>query len=169
MPTEARLKTLAGYDKMDNVTVNAQLDRMTDSTFRSMPAYEKLRTLRSLLLKLHKALLDAEQDSYERVHGPITSKGELFQLVISDEWFDWLRPISQFIVRIDETISSKEPVSPNQLHVLLAAARDLLPLESAADSETAVRYQRAVQNYPAIATMHAEMMELLGLSAAAEG
>ncbi|MEM7650004.1 MAG: hypothetical protein AAF283_12555 [Cyanobacteria bacterium P01_A01_bin.70] len=154
---------------MDNVTVNAQLDRMTDSTFRSMPAYEKLRTLRSLLLKLHKALLDAEQDSYERVHGPITSKGELFQLVISDEWFDWLRPISQFIVRIDETISSKEPVSPNQLHVLLAAARDLLPLESAADSETAVRYQRAVQNYPAIATMHAEMMELLGLSAAAEG
>ena len=146
MPTEARLKTLAGYDKMDNVTVNAQLDRMTDSTFRSMPAYEKLRTLRSLLLKLHKALLDAEQDSYERVHGPITSKGELFQLVISDEWFDWLRPISQFIVRIDETISSKEPVSPNQLHVLLAAARDLLPLESAAASETAVRYQRAVQN-----------------------
>ncbi|MEL6764729.1 MAG: hypothetical protein AAFO87_13965 [Cyanobacteria bacterium J06607_6] len=154
---------------MDNVTVNAQLDRMTDSTFRSMPAYEKLRTLRSLLLKLHKALLDAEQDSYERVHGPITSKGELFQLVISDEWFDWLRPISQFIVRIDETLSSKEPVSPNQLHVLLEAARDLLPLESAADSETAVRYQRAVQNYPAIATMHAEMMELLGLSAAAEG
>lgn len=169
MQPEARLKTLAGYDKMDNVTVNAQLDRMTDSTFRSMPAYEKLRTLRSLLLKLHKALLDAEQDSYERVHGPITSKGELFQLVISDEWFDWLRPISQFIVRIDETISSKEPVSPNQLHVLLEAARDLLPLESAADSETAVRYQRAVQNYPAIATMHAEMMELLGLSAAAEG
>ncbi|MGD1931443.1 MAG: hypothetical protein ACFB12_21305 [Leptolyngbyaceae cyanobacterium] len=169
MPTEARLKTLAGYDKMDNVTVNAQLDRMTDSTFRSMPAYEKLRTLRSLLLKLHKALLDAEQDSYERVHGPITSKGELFQLVISDEWFDWLRPISQFIVRIDETISSKELVSPNQLHVLLAAARDLLPLESAADSETAVRYQRAVQNYPAIATMHAEMMELLGLSATTEG
>ena len=169
MPTEARLKTLAGYDKMDNVTVNAQLDRMTDSTFRSMPAYENLRTLRSLLLKLHTALLVAEQDSYERVHGPITSKGELFQLVISDEWFDWLRPISQFIVRIDETISSKELVSPNQLHVLLAAARDLLPLESAADSETAVRYQRAVQNYPAIATMHAEMMELLGLSAAAEG
>ena len=154
---------------MDNVTVNAQLDHMTDSTFRSMPAYEKLKTLRSLLLKLHKALLDAEQDSYERVHGPITSKGELFQLVISDEWFDWLRPISQFIVRIDETISSKEPVSPNQLHVLLEAARDLLPLESAADSETAVRYQRAVQNYPAIATMHAEMLELLGLSAADAG
>ena len=103
------------------------------------------------------------------MHGPITSKGELLQLVSSDEWFDWLRPISQFIVRIDETISSKEPVSPNQLHVLLEAARDLLPLESAADSETAVRYQRAVQNYPAIATMHAEMMELLGLSAADAG
>ncbi|MDB9524459.1 hypothetical protein PN498_00540 [Oscillatoria sp. CS-180] len=137
---------------------------MTDSTFRSMPAYEKLIKLRPLLLKLHKSLLDAEQDSYERVHGPITSKGELFRLVIGDEWFEWLRPISQFIVRIDETTKSKQPVSPNQLHALLAEARDLIPLESADDSETVVRYQRAVQNRPEIAMMHADMMDLLEIS-----
>lgn len=136
---------------------------MTDSTFRSMPAYEKLKTIRPLLLRLHKALLEAEQDSYERVHGPITSKGELFQLVIGDEWFDWLRPISQFIVRIDEAIGSKEPVSPNQIHALFEEARHLFPLEAAADSETAVRYQRAVQNYPQIAMMHSEMTMLLDL------
>ena len=113
-----------------------------------MPAYDKLKALRPLLLQLHKALLDAEQDSYERIHGPITSKGELFQLVISDEWFDWLRPISQFIVRIDEAVSPKEPVSPNQLHALLEEARDLFPLETAEDSEHAVRYQPAVPNNP---------------------
>lgn len=129
-----------------------------------MPAYEKLKTLRPRLLRLHKALLDAEQDSYERIHGPITSKGELFQLVIGDEWFEWLRPISQFIVRIDEAISSKEPVSPNRLHGLLEEARDLLPLETAEDNETVVRYQRAVQNHPEIAAMQAEMVDLLELS-----
>ncbi|HEY9887696.1 MAG TPA: hypothetical protein V6D02_04800 [Candidatus Obscuribacterales bacterium] len=139
---------------------------MTDSTYRSMPAYEKLKTIRPLLLKLHKALLEAEQDSYERVHGPILSKGELFQLVIGDEWFDWLRPISKFIARIDEAIASKEPVSPNQIHALLEEARDLFPLETADDSETAVRYQRAVDNYPNIATLHSEMTTLLGLSTA---
>jgi hypothetical protein len=141
---------------------------MTDSTSPSTPAYEKLKALRSLLLKLHKALLDAEQKSYERVRGPIASKGELFQLVIGDEWFEWLRPISQFIVRMDEVLYSKEPVSPNQIHTLLAEARDLLPLETAADSETAVRYQRAVDNYPAIGKMHAEMLALLDL-ASSEG
>lgn len=130
-----------------------------------MPAYEKLKTLRPRLLRLHKALLDAEQDSYERIHGPIISKGELFQLVIGDEWFEWLRPISQFIVRIDEAIASKEPVSPNRLHGLLEEARDLLPLETADDSETAVRYQRAAQNHPEIATLHTEVIDLLGLSA----
>lgn len=134
---------------------------MTDSTFGSMPAYEKLKALRPLMLKLHKALLDAEQDSYERIHGPITSKMELFQLVINDEWFEWLRPISQFIARIDESVASKEPVSPNEIHGLLEEAHDLLPLESDEVSEAAVRYQRAVDNYPKIATLHAQVMGVL--------
>jgi hypothetical protein len=137
---------------------------MTDSTFRSMPAYEKLKTLRPLLLNLHKALLEAEQDSYERVHGPITSKVELFQLVVNDEWFEWLRPISQYIVRIDEAIASKEPLSPNQLHELLEEARNIFPLQAAKDSETVVRFERAVQNQPQIAFMQSEMTALLGLS-----
>lgn len=139
---------------------------MTDSNTYSIPAYQKLKTLRSLLLKLHKALLDAERDSYERIHGRIASKGEFFQLVIGDEWFNWLRPISQFIVKMDEVLMSKEPVSPNQLHGLLAEAREFLPLEGNATSEVAVRYERAVNNYPMIATMHAEMLELLDLTPA---
>ena len=134
---------------------------MTDSTFGSMPAYEKLKALRPLMLRLHKALLEAEQDSYERIHGPITSKMELFQLVIGDEWFEWLRPISQFIARIDESIASKEPVSPNEIHGLLKEAHDLLPLQSDAASEAAVRYQRAVDNYPKIATLHDQVMTVL--------
>ena len=130
-----------------------------------MPAYEKLKTLRPLLLKLHKALLDSEQESYERIHGRIPTKGELFQLVVGDEWFEWLRPISQFIVQIDEVLRSKEPVSPNQIHSLLVEARELLPLETADSSETVVRYQRAVNNHPNIGTMHAEMLRLLDLTA----
>ncbi|MGF1457832.1 MAG: hypothetical protein ACFBSG_02280 [Leptolyngbyaceae cyanobacterium] len=138
---------------------------MTDSTFGSMPAYEKLKALRPLMLRLHKALLDAEQDSYERVHGPVTSKMELFQLVVNDEWFAWLRPISQFIATIDESFASKEPVSPNEIHSLLQKAHDLLPLESDESSEAAVRYQRAVDNYPQIATLHQQVMAVLQASA----
>lgn len=137
---------------------------MTDSSIHPTPAYEKLKTVRPLMLRLHKVLLDATKDSYERIHGPITSKGEFFQLVIGDDWFSWLRPISQLIARIDEALASKEPLSPNQIHLLLTEVRDLLPLESPEDSETAVRYQRAVSNYPEIAALHEHVMKTLNLS-----
>lgn len=137
---------------------------MIDSNSPSTPVYQKLKNLRSLLLKLHKALLDAERDSYERIHGPIASKGEFFQLVIGDEWFGWLRPISQFIVKIDESLSPKATISPNQIHDLLAEARNLLPVKETDRSGAAVRYQRAVQSYPAIANMHAEIVLLLDLA-----
>ncbi len=150
----------AGYDKIKQ-TVERLTDCMTDSSFASVPAYEKLKTLRPVMLRLHKALLEAEQDSYERVHGPITSKMELFQLVINDEWFAWLRPISGFIARIDESIASKESVSPNVIHRLLEEAYEILPLQSDEASEAAVRYQRAVDNYPKIATLHEQVMDVL--------
>ena len=141
---------------------------MTDTNLSSIPAYQKLKTLRSLLLRLHKALLDAERDSYERIHGRIATKGEFFQLVIGDPWFDWLRPISQFIVQMDEVLQAKEPVSPNQIHTLLARARDLLPLSETNPSEAAVRYQRARENYPAIASMSAEVTNLLDIAPTGE-
>ncbi len=133
---------------------------MADSTPQSIPAYQKLKALRPLLLKLHKALLDAERDSYERIHGPIPSKGEFFQLVLGDEWFGWLRPISQFIVQMDEVLWSKEPVSPNQIHALLAEARMLLPTAET-QSEARVRYQNAMQREAAIADIDGEVSRLL--------
>ena len=38
------------------------------------------------LLRLHKALLDDERVSYERVHGRIPSNGAFLQLVLEDAW-----------------------------------------------------------------------------------
>lgn len=48
------------------------------------------------LLRLHKALLDDERVSYERVHGRIPSNGAFLQLVLGDAWFAWLRPLSRW-------------------------------------------------------------------------
>ena len=53
------------------------------------------------LLRLHKALLDDERVSYERVHGRIASNGEFLQLVLGDAWFAWLRPLSQLMAKLD--------------------------------------------------------------------
>ncbi|MDA0268826.1 MAG: hypothetical protein O3A14_18160 [Cyanobacteria bacterium] len=127
----------------------------------SIPAYQKLKALRPLLLKFHKALLEAERDRYERIHGPIASKGEFFQLVIGDDWFGWLRPISKFIVQMDEVLWAKEPVSPKQIYDLLNEARSLVP-PSGEQSDGASRYGQAIQQNVELAGMHNAVATLLG-------
>ena len=58
--------------------------------------------MRSSLLSLHKALILAEQVTYERINGRVESTGQLLQLVLNDPWFTWLHPVSQLVVRIDD-------------------------------------------------------------------
>lgn len=121
---------------------------------------QKLRELRPVLLRLHKALLESERVAYEQLHGRIESKGEFFRLVVDHEWFSWLRPISQFIVQIDEVLSSKEPVSLNQASALLQQAREMLqPSKEGTTLEK--RYYQAIQRDPDVALMHAEVSKLL--------
>src|SRR6202795_4287842 len=74
------------------------------------PAREKLLSLRLALLRLHKTLLDMERREYERVHGKVNT-GELFRLVIDHEQFAWLHNISEFVVRLDESLAGEVPVT----------------------------------------------------------
>ncbi len=123
-------------------------------------ALDHLREIRSALLTLHKALLDSEQEAYERANGPVKSKGELFQLVVSDPWFNWLRPISQFIVKIDESLAAKEPIALNEANELIQQANTLLhPAEVGTEAEE--RYYQVIQRDPDIAYLHAKMLNLL--------
>jgi hypothetical protein len=123
-------------------------------------SFQRLREFRSGLLRLHKALLDSERTQYEQQHGRIRSKGEFFQLVIEHEWFNWLRPISQFIVLIDETLSAKEPATLSQINDLLVQSQQLLhSSETGTPLETGLF--RAIQRDPDIAFMHAEVSHLL--------
>jgi guanosine-3',5'-bis(diphosphate) 3'-pyrophosphohydrolase len=59
-------------------------------------------TLRRALLELHKTLLDAQRVRYEREHGRIESRGEFLDLVLRDEFFEWLRVLSALIAQLDE-------------------------------------------------------------------
>ena len=113
-----------------------------------------------MLLRLHKALLDSERTLYEQVYGPISTKGEFFRLVIDHEWFSWLRHISQFIVQIDQALSSKEPITETQALQLLETARQLLK-PSSQGTPLEQRYYHAIQRDPDIALMHAEISDLL--------
>lgn len=121
---------------------------------------QRLGQVRFALLRLHKALLDDERLNYEQAHGRIRSNGEFFRLVIEDEWFDWLRPISQFIVQIDEALSSKEPITLDLVNDLLEQTQQLLrPAENGTRLEQ--NYYQAIQRDPDIAFLHADLNRLL--------
>lgn len=123
-------------------------------------ALQHLRNVRLAILRLHKALLNSERIVYEQFYGRIQSSSEFFQLVISHDWFDWLRPISQFIIQIDEVLKAKEPATLTQVLDTLEQARQLLqPSEEGTTLEK--RYYRAIQRDPEIALMHAEVAQLL--------
>ena len=133
---------------------------MTVGNPSSDPAFQKLRELRPILLKSHKVLMDAEKDNYEAIYGQIPNKGEYLRLVLSHEQFSWLRPISQFIVQIDEVLMSKKPQPLERADELMEEARKLLQATEIGETFQA-RAEIIAQTDPEMAAMHEEVTELL--------
>jgi hypothetical protein len=112
------------------------------------------------LLKAHKILMDAEKDRYEASHGPIANKGDYLRLVLSDEQFSWLRPISQLIVQIDEVLMAKQPQPLERAPELLNQARHLL-YDTEIGQAFQARTQVVAQRDPEMAAMAQRMDELM--------
>lgn len=126
----------------------------------SGPVFQRLRTVRLALLDLHKALLNSERATYEQFYGPIKNNAQFFNLVIEHEWFEWLRPMSQFIVQMDDVLMSKEVLPAEQAIALLEQARMMFrPAEFGTPLEKG--YFQAIQRDPNIALKHASITELL--------
>jgi hypothetical protein len=123
----------------------------------------RMRELRLGLLRLHKTLLDAESESYERAHGQVTG-GELLQLAINHEQFAWLHPVSELIVRIDELLDADEPATADDAEALLAGARALLK-PSETGGGFGQKYFAAIQREPDVVLAHREVTRLLSAGA----
>ena len=122
------------------------------------PAREKLITLRNTLLRLHKALLDMERRDYEREHGKVNA-GELFRLVIDHAQFAWLHNISEFVVRVDETLSGEEPVKPQDADTAVSLAKKMFAPSESGDSFQK-KYFHAIQRDPSVVMEHAGLARL---------
>src|SRR5713226_4285262 len=96
------------------------------SSKKSCPLRKRILDVRSGLLSLHKALILAEQVTYERINGRIASTSELLQLVLNDPWFTWLHPLSQLVVRIDELLDDESELSLVEVEHFLIEARALI-------------------------------------------
>ena len=131
---------------------------------------ETLTRVRTTLLDLHKVLIDRERAEYERTHGTV-SPAEMLQLLIRDDRFSWLHPISALIVRVDELISNaNERRRPNparpamtsdqvsaETAALLKETREMLTGPGAPDGFRE-RYDAVLQRDAAIVLMHQAVM-----------
>ena len=122
------------------------------------PAREKLITLRNSLLRIHKTLLEMERRHYECENGAVNA-GELFRLVVSHEQFAWLHNISEFVVRIDETLAGKVPVVTADATTAITLAQKMFTPTASGDAFQK-KYYDAIQREPAVVMEHAELARL---------
>jgi hypothetical protein len=127
----------------------------------------KLTELRTVLLRLHKTLLDMERREYEREHGHV-STGELFRLVLDHQQFGWLHNISEFVVRLDETLAGEEPITAEDLRSAVGTARRIFVPSESGDAFQK-RYFDAIQRDPAVVMEHAELARLFNSEPAEPG
>ncbi len=115
---------------------------------------ERLRELSARLLRLHKLLLDRERRAYEDLHGAVAS-GDLLRLLLQDEQFAWLRPLSTMIAQMDDLADTDEPIAQGDAQRAYGEAYRLL--KSGDRGAFQDRYRRALQESPDIVMAHAHV------------
>ena len=121
------------------------------------PLRQQLIDIRNGLLGLHKALLDSERSLYEKVHGPIASPGAFLQLLISDSWFAWLKPMTALVVEIDETLAARDLADTDDFRQLISRAGILLNPEEA-NHGFAEHYSDVIQRDSGVAYLHVQII-----------
>jgi hypothetical protein len=117
--------------------------------------------IRNQLLALHKTLLELERQRYERTNGRINDMFQLLNLTINDPAFAWLRPLSAFIVEIDEKSEDKEaPMTSAEVVAFLKQARTLLSANQVG-GEFQRNYHWALQESPDVVVAHAALIKRL--------
>ena len=111
-------------------------------------------SLHRALLALHKAVLTAERENLERVHGRVSSS--TFLQIVSDPLrYGWLKPFSELILAFEEDEEERAPAEE-----LRERTRDLLlpPQEKAPFGR---RYLSLMQQQPGLVMAHAGLAKLL--------
>lgn len=121
---------------------------------------QRLTELREALLRLHKSLMESERAGYEQAFGKIASPYQFLHLLTTDPWFAWMRPVSQLIAAMDETLDAKEPLTVAGVNALAAQAKILLVPAAGGDGFSG-HYDEALQRDPDVVFAHAAIVKLM--------
>ena len=111
--------------------------------------------LRGVLLELHRTIVSVEREDHERRTGSANA-GEFLRLLVEDDAWAWLRPLSALIVQMDEGEAPEKTV--------VAEARQLLKPD-AAGMPFQQRYVWLLERSPEVAYAHGQVMVALKSSA----
>ena len=120
------------------------------------PVRDSLVEVRRGLLRLHKALIDAERIDFERGRGPVTN-AQLLQALIEEPFFAWLRPFSGLIVEIDEALADRQPISPAAARGFVERVRELVQLPEGAERPELSRLEQVRTRHPEVLLLHLEL------------
>lgn len=110
-----------------------------------------LAEVRTSLLALHKSLVDAERREYERSRGRLENAGFL-KVLMEDPQFAWLKPLTELIVRLDETLEDDERRAGAE-DTLIRESRSLLAPDSGGTAFQR-RYAEMLQRSPDAVVEH---------------
>lgn len=111
-------------------------------------------SLHQALLALHKAVLAAERENLERVHGRLSSSAFL-QIVSDPLRYGWLKPFSELILAFEEDEEERAPAAE-----LRGRTRDLL-LPPQEKTPFGRRYLSLMQREPALVLAQGKLAKLL--------
>jgi hypothetical protein len=119
-----------------------------------------LTEIAEALKQLHRSLVDAMKAEYEQSREPIRGKVALFQLVVGDPFFAWLRPLSQLMVDVDELLDGGRDPAPEEAQVAANAVRRLISPPTGPDDGFWNRYSPLLQD-PRVVVAHARVKQAL--------
>ena len=114
-------------------------------------------TIRAAALELHRLLVHAQKAEHERLHGPVETPSLMLDLVARGEAFDWLHPLSELIVAIDQLLEMPEMSLVDAAAVRLEM--EMLLSSDARDFQS--HYRAALQADPHVVMAHADLRRLL--------
>lgn len=124
-----------------------------------------VRSMREGLVKLHGALIIAEQQTYERLSGPVPSMEVLIDLLAKDPWFTWLHPIADLLVRMDHLLEDDafDITDENVANLMREVGALLHPSIEGEGFERA--YYEALDRAPDVVLAHFRVRKLLAKAA----
>ena len=124
---------------------------------------DRVEETRHALLRVHRAIVDAERADHERRRGAVGGP-EFLRLLLNDLRYAWLRPLSELVIRFDEAQEDAAKdggeVGEDEAEGLLEATRELL-VPPKSDAAFGRRYADLLQREPDVVLAHAGLVQAL--------